>query len=87
MQTTLTLDDEVAEELKEVADRAGKPFTEVVNETLRKGLHPSGTLSPKPYRLATVSLGVRPGVDIDKARHIADALEDEEIARKLEMGK
>jgi len=87
MQTTLTLDDEVAEELKEVADRAGKPFTDVVNETLRKGLHPAGSLSLKPYRLETVSLGVLPGVDIDKARHIADALEDEEIARKLEMGK
>lgn len=83
MQTTLTLDDELAEELEEVAHRAGKPFTEVVNETLRKGLHP-GALSPKPYRLETVALGVR---DIDKARHMADALEDEEIARKLKMGK
>ena len=84
MQTTLTLDDELAEELEEVAHRAGKPFTEVVNETLRKGLHPASALSPKPYRLETFALGVR---DIDKARHIADALEDEEIIRKLEMGK
>jgi predicted transcriptional regulator len=85
MQTTLTLDDELAEELEEVAHRAGKPFTDVVNETLRKGLHPAGgALSPKPYRLETVALGVR---DIDKARHIADALEDEEILRKLKMGK
>jgi DNA polymerase III epsilon subunit-like protein len=87
METTLTLDDEVVEELKEVADRAGKPFTDVVNETLRKGPHPPGALSPKPYRLESVSLGVRPGVDIDKARHLADALEDEEILRKLAMGK
>lgn len=84
MQTILTLDDELAEELEEVAHRAGKPFTAVVNETLRKGLHPAGALSSKPYRLETFALGVR---DIDKARHIADALEDEEIARKLEMGK
>jgi hypothetical protein len=67
--------------------RSGKPFTDVVNETLRKGLHPAGALSPKPYRLQTVSLGVLPGVDIDKARHISDALEDEEIIRKLEMGR
>jgi hypothetical protein len=87
MQTTLTLDDELAEELEEVAHRAGKPFTEVVNETIRKGLHPAGAPSPKPYRLEPVSLGVLPGVNIDKARHIADALEDEEILRKLEMGK
>jgi predicted DNA-binding protein len=84
MQTTLTLDDELAEELEEVAHRAGKPFTDVVNETLRKGLHPVDDLSPKPYRLETFALGV---LDIDKARHISDALEDEEIIRKLEMGK
>jgi len=84
MQTTLTLDDELAAELENVAHRAGKPFTEVVNETLRKGLHPA---SAAPYRLPTVSLGVRRRVDTDKARHIADALEDEEIARKLETGK
>jgi hypothetical protein len=87
MQTTLTLDDELADELEEVAHRAGKPFTEVVNDTLWKGLHAEGVLSTKPYRLETASLGVRPGVDIDKARHIADDLEDEEIARKLGMGK
>lgn len=86
MQTTLTLDDDVAEELEECAHRAGKPFREVVNETLRKSLH-AGAVTPKPYRLETVSLGVRPGVDIDKARHIADFLEDEEITRQLETGK
>ncbi|HEV7572623.1 MAG TPA: DUF2191 domain-containing protein [Thermoanaerobaculia bacterium] len=80
----MTLDDELAEELEEVAHRAGKPFTDVVNETLRNGLHAAGALSPKRYQLETVPLGVR---DIDKARHIADALEDEEILRKLEMGK
>jgi hypothetical protein len=83
----LTLDDQLADELKEVAHRAGKPFTEVVNETLRKGLHPAGTPSVKPYRLATVSLGVRPGVNLDKALQIADAVGDEEIARRLSMGK
>jgi hypothetical protein len=86
MQTTLTLDDELVEELTEVAHRAGKPFTDVVNETLRKGLHPAGALSPKPYRLETFALGVLPGVDMDKARHISDALEDEEILRKLRWG-
>jgi hypothetical protein len=87
MQTTLTLDDELAKELQEVAHRAGKPFTEVVNETLRKGLHPTSALSPRPYRLSTVSLGVRAGIDLDKVLEIADALEDAEIIRKVDIGK
>jgi hypothetical protein len=87
MRTTLTIDDELAKELEVVAHRAGKTIQEVVNETLRKGLHPAGALWPEPYRLETVSLGLQPGVDIDKARHISDALEDEEIFRQLDMRK
>ena len=38
MRTTLTLDDDVAAKLKMEAHRAGRPFREVVNETLRRGL-------------------------------------------------
>ncbi len=88
MRTTLTLDDQVAKELKEVAHRAGKPFKDVVNETLRNGLCAKHARPPKAYRLATVSLGgVRAGVNLDKALSLADAIEDEEIARKLELRK
>lgn len=88
MRTTLTVDDQLVQELKEVAHKTGKPFKEVVNETLRNGLRSKRSPSPKPYRLATVSLGgVRPGINLDKALSIADAIEDEEIARKLEMRK
>lgn len=36
------------------------------------------------YRLTTVSLGgARPGVNLDKALSLADAIDDEEIARKM----
>ena len=89
VRTTLTLDDQLAKELKDVAHRAGKPFKQVVNETLRNGLNPKRTrVAAKPYRLATVSLGgVRAGVNLDKALSLADSIEDEEIARKLELRK
>lgn len=88
MRTTLTLDDRLAKELKEVAHRAGKPFKEVVNETLREGLRSKRVRPRKPYRLVTVSLGgVLGGLNLDKALSISDAIEDEEIARKLEMRK
>jgi hypothetical protein len=32
-------------------------------------------------------MGVRPGVDLDKALRLADELEDAEIIRKLELRK
>jgi predicted transcriptional regulator len=38
MRTTLTLDDDVAAKLKTEAQRAGRPFREIVNEALRRGL-------------------------------------------------
>ena len=89
MRTTLTLDDQLAKELKEIAHRSGKPFKDVVNETLRGGLQSRRAQRlPKRYRIETVSLGgVHGSLNLDKALLIADALEDEEIARKLEMRK
>lgn len=89
MRTTLTLDDHLAKQLKEVAHRSGKPFKEVVNETLRNGLCAKhAQAAPKPFKLETVSLGgPLPGVNLDKALALADAMEDEEIIRKMELRK
>ena len=88
MRTTLTLDDRVAKTLKSLAHNSGKPFKQVVDEILRAGLNARATPAPCPYRLKPVSLGgVAPGVDLNKALRLAAALEDEEIARKLELRK
>lgn len=88
MRTTLTIDDRIAKALKEAAHVSGKSFKEVVNETLRKGLSAGQTKHPKPYRLKSASLG-KPlaGGDLRQALRLAEHLEDEEIARKLEMRK
>ena len=89
MRTTLTLDDSLAVQLKEEAVRSGRSFKDVVNEALRRGLAAQGRRPrPRPYRLEPRSLG-RPaaGVDLVKALEVADRLEDEEIARKLELKK
>jgi hypothetical protein len=51
---TLTLDERIARDLKEIAHRFGKPFRQVVNETLRAGLRAQKKLR---YRLEPASLG------------------------------
>jgi hypothetical protein len=77
MRTTLTLDDRTAKALKALVHRTGKPFKQVVNETLRKGLVAGGSRRAHPYRLKPVSLGgPLPGIDIDKALRLSAALED-----------
>lgn len=89
MRTTLTIDDHIARDLKELAHRTGKPFKVVVNEALAAGLVAGGTRrSPKRYRLTPSSLGtVRGGADLDKALALADLLEDEERERKIEQNR
>lgn len=89
MRTTLTIDDQIAAELKKRAFESGKSFKEVVNESLRRGLMPDRRRSPsRPYRLNAVSLGgVLPGVNLDKALQLAELLEDEAIRDNLELRK
>jgi len=86
MRTTLTIDDELAATLKESSRRSGKPFKQLLNETLRAGLQAQqAPPRPKQYRIRPKALGgVVPGLDLDKALRLADALEDEAIARELE---
>lgn len=87
MRTTLTIDDETARRLKERAHRTRRSFKEVVNEALRSGLE-RGPARPRRYRLKPAPLGgVRPGIDLDKALRLSDAMEDEGLARKLELRK
>ena len=88
MRTTLTLDDAIARALKERAHRSGRPFKQVVNETLRAGLAASGTRRNKPYKVTPAALGgVLPGVNLDKALALADAIEDQELAAKMQLRK
>ncbi len=49
---------------------------------LAAGPHPS-----KRFRVQTAPLGVRPGVNLDKALTLAGEMEDAEILRKLELRK
>lgn len=89
MRTTLTIDDRIAAALKKTSHQSGKPFKQVVNETLQAGLN-SKQARPKArrYRLTPASLGgAFPGTNLDKALALADSLEDEELGRKLTLRK
>ena len=77
MRTTLTLDDDVAAKLKAAVRRSGKPFRDVVNETLRRGLTVPRA-ARAPFRIQPRSLGVRPGIQID---NVGDLLEQIEGSR------
>jgi hypothetical protein len=84
MRTTVTLDPDVEAKLKATMRERGVSFKAALNDALRAGL--AGQVTPsRRFRVKPAPLGVR--VDIDKALTIAGEMEDEEILRKLEMGK
>ncbi len=86
MRTTVTIDPDLAAKLRRIARERGISFKEALNTMLRAGMGArAGTA--RAYRLRARRLGLRPGIDLDKALHLASALEDEETIRKLELRK
>ena len=77
MRTTLTLDDDVATKLRAEARRAGLPFRDVVNETLRRGLASRrAAASREPFKIAPRDLGnLRPGLSLDNVAELIEQIE------------
>ena len=87
MRTTVTLDPDVAEQLKALARRRNVSFKEVLNSAVRAGLAAERGGAGRPYRVRPRPLGLRSDIDWTKALGIAATLEDEEIIRKLRLHK
>lgn len=78
MRTTLTLDDDVAEKLREEARLQDKTFKQVVNDTLRRGMSPEvRDISTPEYRLVPNHSALAPGIDPTKLNQISDQIEVE----------
>ena len=81
MRTTLTLDDDIAHSLREQARLLNKPFKQVVNDTLRRGMSPGVRETRAPYRVRPHHSGFAPGVDPEKLNQLNDELEVEDFLR------
>ena len=85
-RTTLTLDADVAASLDEAAHRQRKPFRQVVNEAIRRGLSAgtSGrTARLKPYRIVPHNDGgLMPGIDPLHLNRLVGELEVEAFLAK-----
>jgi hypothetical protein len=77
VRTTLTLDDDVARRLEAEKRRSGKPFRDVVNECLRRGLASrGGREKAPPFVVQARDLGsLRPGITLDSIGDLLEAVE------------
>ena len=81
MRTTLTLDDDLVEQLKERAHRSRRPFKDVVNETIRHGLGFSKPVKIPPFKVKPWNLGL-PREYEGKLNQLVDKLEVEAYLQK-----
>ncbi len=80
MRTTLTLDEDVAEFLKARSRLQDKPFKQVVNEVLRRGMAPGPQQPELPiFRVVPNRSGLVPGADPLRLNQLNDQLEVEDF--------
>jgi len=84
VRTTITLDSETEALVKKAMKERNLTFKQVVNDAIVRGL--AGETTSTPVDLPVHNMG-KPLVNLDKALHIYGELEDEEILRKMSMGK
>ena len=85
MRTTLTLDPDVALQLKRRMAEEKSPMKRVVNEALRVGLCRKSEKPPVKFKVKAFPMKLRPGIDPDKLNQLTDELETLEILRKLHL--
>jgi hypothetical protein len=83
MRTTLTLDEDIGERLREAAHRERKPFRTVVNEALRLGLGLRGqeVREAEPFEVKTFRSTFAGGIDEGRLNQLADQLEAESFVK------
>jgi len=83
MRTTVTLDDDVAERVQDVAHRERHSFKATLNALLRKGLavgdKPTG--HSRRYVVKPHASSFRAGVDPQRLNQLVDELEAERVIR------
>ncbi len=87
MRTTVTLDADTERLLRNAVRERGVSFKAVLNDALRKGLAPARPARSRRFVQKTYSLGANTEFRWDKSLAMADAMEDEEILRKISLRK
>lgn len=84
MRTTLTLDDDVADFLKEQNGIRGVSFKQVVNQLIRQGMTESGVpRKTGEFQVVPHDSEFLPGIDYMRLNQISDELEADDFAAEL----
>jgi hypothetical protein len=87
VRTTVTLDPDVERLIKDAMKQRGVSFKEALNEAARSGLRSRQLGRARKFTQKTFRMGEGQEFRWDKALAVADAIEDEELSRKLALRK
>lgn len=82
MRTTVTLDPDTDQIVRELMREQGISFKKALNDAIRRG---AGQDRRRPFETETASMG-EPTVNLDRALQLVGELEDEELIRKMRAG-
>jgi len=83
MRTTLKIDDDLLEILRRMARELGKPFKQIVNDALRKGLSESLPANGRAVAVRPHDFGeIRAGLDWNRINRLVDDLAVDNYLRK-----
>jgi len=83
MRTTVTLDPDVAERLKELAHQRRASFKETINDVIRRGLGAQAVDDDlPPFVVEPHQAAFRPGIDVGKLNQLADEVDVQDFARE-----
>jgi hypothetical protein len=87
VRTTVTLDPDTERVIRGVMRERGVSFKQALNDVIRAGLAPTKRNGTRRFTQKTYSLGAEQNFRWDKALAAAEAIEDEELSRKLALRK
>jgi hypothetical protein len=82
MRTTVTLDPDVEQLLRDAMQQRRQSFKEALNQAIRAGLSGTGGLgvADRPFALRAQPMGLRVGIDPGRLNQLADELESDAFA-------
>ena len=87
MRTTVTLDPDVERLLRQTMRQRDVSFKEALNEAIRTGLARGNQRRARRFVQQSFALGAEQTFRWDKALAAAEAMEDEELSRKMSLRK
>lgn len=82
VRTTLTIDEQVAEQIRKEVRLGKRSMKAVINDALRRGLCLDAPKPVKTYRVKAHSSAFTPGVDAGRLNQLVDDLESAEFLAK-----